>query len=383
MSDILIIAGEHSGDLLGGGLMKSLKSLHPFEFFGIGAEKMKENGLNSLANIEDLNVVGFVGALLKYRKLKKIANQIVEIAIKKESKLAILIDYPGFNLALAQMLKEKLPEMKIVFYVSPQIWAWRYKRIYKIKKLVDLMLLLFPFEKKIYDKENIPNVFVGHPIIERMPGELKKGKAINLSKTSYKICLMPGSRSGEIKRLLTIILEAAYQLKLKIESLGKEVEFILPGISEKEDLYIRETLDSFEKAHSNFHVHYEFLNSAKCIESSDQVIVASGTATLEVAYFEKPMVIIYKNSLLTHLIGKSLILIPYVGIVNILSERFICKELIQGDCTAKNIFDESFKIYSDTNYKQEMIQNLKQVRLSLGDGNASKIASDSILKLIS
>lgn len=384
MSPILIVAGEHSGDTLGAGLMKAILLKNPdWKFFGIGGEKMQTLGLESMVNMEDLTVIGFVAAALKYRKLKKIANDLVEVAKTKECKYVILVDYPGFNLALAEMLKKTDPNLKIIFYVSPQVWAWKYKRIYKIKRLVDLMLLLFPFEKEIYDKHEIPNVFVGHPLVMEMNERIHNGREIQLTPKSRVICLMPGSRSGEIRRLLEPMLETAVLLQKHFSAQNQTLEFLIPGISQREEGFILEMIQVFRNENPGLHIHYEPLNSAKCIEKSEAVIVASGTATLEVAYFEKPMVITYKASWFTAFIARKFLLIPYVGLVNVLSQKFICRELLQEECTPENIFEETIRLLEDKTYREGMIQNLRSIKESLGSGDPSLKAREAILKLIS
>lgn len=383
MNPILIVAGEHSGDNLGGGLMKSLKKEKPsLRFIGIGGEKMKQEGLKSIVELEDLTVIGFVAAAIKYRKLKSIAKQLVELAIKENCKQVILVDYPGFNLALAEMLKEKIADIKIIFYVSPQIWAWKFKRIYKIKKLVDLMLLLFPFEKEIYEKHEIPNVFVGHPLVQEMEERLKAGKDIQVPEQTRVICLMPGSRSGEIKRLLVPMLDTAVLLYQHYQSKNQKLLFLMPGISKKEEERILSTIKIYTKKYPELNIQYEHNNSAKCIEKSEAVVVASGTATLEVAFFEKPMVITYKASWLTAFLARKFLLIPYVGLVNVLSGRFICRELLQENCIPAGIFAETIKLLDDQKYREEMISNLQHLKNSLGDGNPSEKASEAILKLL-
>ncbi len=374
-----MIAGEHSGDILGGELLSELKNLSlDCKYFGIGGEKMISQGLTSLSNIEDLNVIGFSGIIFKYRSLKKIANTIVSECKTKNVKIAILIDYPGFNLELARMLKKDIKDIKIIFYVSPQIWAWKFNRIFKIKQNVDLILLLFPFEKKIYDKYNIDNVVVGHPLMGKLKTDFEEGREINTNKDSLVVTLMPGSRTGEITRLLEIMLETAVLLSREYPNL----EFIIPNINDKEDAFIQKTIKKYIE-NFNLKIQYQFQNSARSIEKADLVILASGTATLEVAYFKKPMIILYINSFITHFIGKRLLQIPYVGLVNILSEKFICKEFLQSECNPSTIHKEALKILSNEKYKEEMIYNLGLVKEGLGSGDASKKAGVAILKLIS
>jgi lipid-A-disaccharide synthase len=380
LQNILIVSGEHSGDSLGGDLVREFKKINSnFQFFGIGGTNMISEGVRSIYDIEELNVIGFSGIVFKYRKLKKIANQLVQECITKNVKYVILIDYPGFNLELASMLKNASQDIKIIFYVSPQIWAWRFNRIHKIKKYVDLQLLLFPFEKKIYDRYNIDNEVVGHPLMGKMQSMLETGLEIKTNDENKVITLMPGSRTGEIKRLLHLLLDSAKVIHDK----HPNTEFLLPGINEKESKFIERKVETFKKENPNIKISYQFNNSAKCIEKADMVILASGTATLEVAYFKKPMIILYINSFLTHFIGKRVLLIPYVGLVNILAEKFIVKELLQSECTTKNITEEAFKILENKLYREEMIYNISAIKESLGTGDSSKKAANAILKLIS
>ena len=371
--NILIVSGEHSGDLLGGSLLENF-SKDEFNFFGIGGESMIAQGFHSIKDIESLNVMGFTGILSKYFELKKIAFELVEKSIELNIKFAILIDYPGFNLFLAERLKEK--GIKIIFYVSPQIWAWRFNRIHRIKKCVDLMLLLFPFEKKIYDEFGINSKFVGHPLADRMKEKLKTEENFPLNPNSKKICIMPGSRKGEIRRLLKPILESLRLLKMNLAD-KFDFDFFLPNINKQEESFILNLIQEY----SELKIQYFFDKTARCIHNSDVVIVASGTATLEVTYFEKPMVILYKMSLVTFLIGKSLVRTKNVGLVNILFGDEICKELIQFDCTPIKIMNEVKHILQDDAYRTNMISNLNTVKLSLGS-DAGKKCSEAILEWI-
>lgn len=377
---ILIVCGEPSGDLLGSNLIEEFnKTKGKFSFFGIGGSEMVKTGFTSLHDIESLSVIGFTGILTKYFPLKKIAKNLVEKAVENNVRYAILIDYPGFNLHLAEKLREK--GIKIIFYVSPQIWAWRFKRIFRIRDCVDLMLVLFPFEKKIYDEYNVRCEFVGHPLCSRMEEKIKTEKPIQIDKKITTICLMPGSRSGEITRLVDPLLKSAALIQKEMDSKNQKVQFILPNINQKQESFILEKIKQLKEL-TNIKIEYFFDNSAKCLEASDLVILSSGTATLEVAYFEKPMVIIYKMSYISFQIGLRLVTTKHVGLVNILAGEGICKEFLQNDANAENIFTESMNILNDHQYRQTMISRIKEVKASLGDGNAGKKATEAILKLI-
>lgn len=376
----LIVCGEPSGDLLGANLIEELrKTGGDFSFMGIGGNEMIRSGFSSLYDIESLSVIGFTGILTKYFPLKRIAKDLVEKAVENNVRYAILIDYPGFNLHLAEKLREK--GIKIIFYVSPQIWAWRFKRIFKIRDCVDLMLVLFPFEKKIYDEYNVNSEFVGHPLCTRMKEKVETEKPISIKKDIITICLMPGSRSGEITRLLDPLLDSAVKIKKEFDSQKKDVQFILPNINKSQEEYILEKL-KLAKEEWNLRVEYFFDNTAKCLEACDLVILSSGTATLEVTYFEKPMIIIYKMSFISFQIGLRLVTTKDVGLVNILAGKRICQEFLQNEANGENIFKEAMRILNDDEYRFEMIGQIKDVKMSLGDGNAGKKASGAILKLI-
>jgi lipid-A-disaccharide synthase len=384
MKSILIISGEHSGDNLGSGLMKELKALKPgLNFFGIGGKGMQNEGLESFADIEELNVIGLFAALFKYRKLKKIANGLIQKLKEKNCDTAILIDYPGFNLALASMLKNENPNFKIIFYVSPQIWAWRFKRIHKIKKLVNLMILLFPFEKKIYDKYEVPNVYVGHTVVNNVKIAFENGKPLDFPSDSIVISLMPGSRTTEISKLLEPLLETSLILNQYFVKKNKKIHFLVPNINDKEEKFILSKISEYKELDPKISLEYIYNNTCRCIEKSDLVVLASGTATLEVALFEKPMIILYKTSFFTHFIGKRIVSVPYIGLVNVLSEKFICKEFLQNECNAINISQEAKRILEDSDYRNTMIDYIKKVKEDLGQGDSSKLAANAIVKLIS
>lgn len=377
---ILIVCGEPSGDLLGADLMKELLNTGSnFTFTGIGGLEMGKSGFTSLYDIESLSVMGFTGILTRYFELKRIVKNLVEKAIEQNVHYAVLIDYPGFNLYLAERLREK--GIKVIFYVSPQIWAWRFKRIYKIKEFVNLMLVLFPFEKKIYDEYSVKCEFVGHPLKTRMIEKINTEKSINIEKGITTICLMPGSRGVEIDRLLDPILESAILINNRMHLIGKKVQFILPNINKSKESLILEKLEKI-KTEKKLDIKYFFDSSAKCIEASDLVILSSGTATLEVTFFEKPMIILYKVGFFTYNIGRRIVSAKFFGLPNVLSERIICKEYLQKEVTPETIFTEAKQILENDPYRNEMIENIRKVKQSLGDGHAGKNAAKAILKLI-
>lgn len=377
-SNILILTGEHSGDLLGGELIKEIKKIKKnLHFFGVGGSEMSKEGVESYADIEQMTVVGFSGILTKYNFLKNLLNTLVDDAVNKKAIAAILIDYPGFNLRLAEKLKQN--GIKVIYYASPQIWAWKFNRIFKIRDNVNLMMTLFKFEETLYKEYNVNAVFVGHPVMYRIPNKIKEennkeGRAFSNLLT---IVLMPGSRNSEISRLLSDLLNAAVLIQ---NSIKEQIRFIVPNINEKEESYI---LNEIEKYKDKINIDYCFNCSLHSIKIADLVILSSGTATLEVTWFVKPMIIIYKISWLTWILGKLLVKAKFIGLVNILAGEEICKELIQLNCKPELIHKEAIEILKNDQYRSQMMQKIKQVKNNLSAGmEPSKLAALEVIKLI-
>ncbi|TGK51962.1 lipid-A-disaccharide synthase [Leptospira kanakyensis] len=384
--NILVIAGEHSGDLLGADLLQELSILEPeYKFYGIGGEGMIGHGLESMEELEQLSVIGFSEALKKYSFLKKIFYRVLEETSRRPTKLAILIDYPGFNLRLAKELKQRgIPS---VFYVSPQIWAWKFNRIYFIKEQIALMLTLFRFEEEIYTEYGVNAKFVGHPITKRIPEKLKKEPVITEklpdSHHGYSVGLLPGSRKGEIRRLIDPILGTAALLHEKCKLEKKKIVFLLPNINAKEESFILEKIEALKQVHPDIQIHYLWNASLRVMETSDLLLIASGTATLEGLYFETPMVILYKVSLFTYLLGSLLMRSKFIGLANILSGEEVCREITQNECQPKYIFEEAWKILSNAKLRNKMKGILRDAKeRELGTTNASKKAAKEIQSLL-
>ena len=336
---------------------------------------MQAAGVELIEHIREMNVMGFVEALKAWRRLKRLALSTAEMARERGVRFAILIDYPGFNLRLAAMLKER--GISVVFVVSPQLWAWHYSRIKQIKRVVDLMLPLFPFEEEIYTKEGIPAKAIGHPLMHRIPRELRREPLLPMPPRLPKrtIALIPGSRYGEVSRLLPDMLAAARLLKDE----EPRTRFLLACADDSLLDYIREELKEF----SDLNIELYSGRTYRIMQESDALIIASGTATLEATYFRKPMVLLYRVSPLNLWIGSLLIRVRYVGIVNILGRRQTILELLQSEVTAENIAAEIRRIFTDTEYRDTMLTELSYVRRQLGSGNAAGKAAETILAFLS
>ncbi len=362
---ILIVTGETSGDHHGAKVIKALQELAPdISVCGIGGEELKKTGAKLLYHSRDLSVVGIIEVLGRAPHILKAFQAVKKQIQTSPPDLLILIDYPDFNLRIANMAhKKKVP---VLYYISPQIWAWRKGRAKKIARIVDKMAVIFPFETKFYREVGLPVHFVGHPLMDREPDQKKTSKELTSLKQSNDqpvIGLLPGSRKGEIKNLLPVMLKAADIIKKDIPS----AQFIIPlapGIK-------REQIDAI-LSQSGIDLKVTADCFYETLEVCDIAIVASGTATLETAVMQKPMVIIYKISFLTYLIGKMLIRVPFIGLANIVAGKKIVPELIQKDANPEKIAAETMAILKDRHRLEEIKTDLASVKKTLGEKGASK-----------
>lgn len=372
---IFISAGEPSGDMYGAELSKNILKISPkAKLYGLGGDKMQSAGVELLYNMLTLAVVGLWEVSKNLPKFIKIFNETVEKIKTVNPDLVILIDNPGFNLRLAKRIKKlKIP---IIYYVSPQVWAWGSKRIQAMKPLIDKMLVVFKFEEDLYKENNIDCKFVGHPLIDivkpNMNKELFRIK-FNLNERKPIIGLLPGSREKEIQTHLPILVKAA----IKINKKYPESLFIILKSSGVQSSFYQKFLNNLNlpiRLIENF--NYE------CINISDFCIVASGTATLETAILETPMIIIYKVSFLSWLMLKPQVRVPYIGMVNVIAGKKIVPELIQNQVRPKLIAQKVCYYLNNLEEKKILIQNLKDIKSLLGEGGASKKVAQEVIKLV-
>lgn len=370
---ILIITGETSGELLAVDVVKELKKINNYEFVATGGELLKKEGVEIIESIEKMSVVGLVEVLQSYSFLKELMKRILEIIQKKKISYVLLVDYPGFNLRLAKKIKKIDKNIKIFYLVSPQIWAWNYKRIKIIKENIDFMFVLFPFEEEIYKKENIPVEWIGHPLKVRIPKEIRKQKQLSI-KGKPVIGILPGSRLSEVSKLLLPMLNAANLLQKRYP----KAEFFLPLVSNNSKLvdYVNQFLTNY----NNLKIKVLQNSSLQVMKNSDVLIIASGTATLEAAYFKKPMIICYKINNFSYLIFSRLVQTEFIGLPNLLCEKQVALELLQNEVDAENIFNEAVKILENEAYRNEIIKNLKKIKFTPGNKNPAKIAADIMVK---
>ncbi|MGE6791656.1 lipid-A-disaccharide synthase [Pseudomonas guineae] len=333
MTDLMrvaLVAGEASGDILGAGLMQALKAKHPtIEFIGVGGPLMQAQGLKSYFPMERLSVMGLVEVLGRLPELLSRRKRLINTLIAAKPDVCIGIDAPDFNLTLE--LKLRQAGIKTVHYVSPSVWAWRQKRVLKIRKACDLMLTLFPFEAQFYQDHQVPVRFVGHPLADTIPQQADRAaarEALNLAHDQPVVALMPGSRGGEVSRLGSLFLDAAVRLR----ALRPGIQFVLPCSSPERRAQLEQMLVGRD-------LPLTLLNgrSHEALAACDAVLIASGTATLEALLYKRPMVVAYKVAPLTYRILKRMVSSAYISLPNLLAERLLVPELIQDAATPEEL----------------------------------------------
>jgi len=372
--NILVIAGEVSGDLIGASLIKELKKTDPtLMFYGIGGDKMLAEGMEVSFHIKQMAFLGFVEVIKHLPFIKKVQKKLIELVKSKNIKNVVLIDYPGFNLSIAKKLKAL--GVKIIYYVSPQLWAWGSGRVKKVRKLVDKMLVVFPFEEKMYKDNNVNVQFVGHPLVERINNHeflLYEDlcSKFQIDKEKNILLVMPGSRENEVKKIFPQTIKAAGRIASEFDM--QIVVSCSSNLSEKLFTSYSDVVDF--KLIKGF--TYDLMKHAKF------GIIKSGTSTLEAGYFTLPMLIVYKTNYLTYLVVKELIKVDSIGMVNILLEEKIIPELIQNRLTEDSVYEESKKILSNSSEYEKIKTKLNEVKNKLAGETASVSAAKSIYKII-
>jgi lipid-A-disaccharide synthase len=370
---ILLVAGEVSGDLHGSHLVEAIQRIEPeVEFFGVGGEGLERRGMKLLYRTHSLSVVGITEVFVKLRTILKALRGLKKSLEREKPDLVILIDFPDFNLRLAKIAHRR--GFPILYYISPQVWAWRPNRIKSIARLVKKMIVLFPFEVSLYESAGVDVEWVGHPLLDIVKPILSKEEAFQqfgLDPKRRTIGLLPGSRVHEVERLLPPLLASAHLLQREIPDL----QFIIPlasGIPKTILLsYIKNSPVKVVE-----HYPYDVMNL------SELLITASGTATLEGAILGKPMIIIYKVSRPSYWIGRALIRVDHIGLVNLVAEKEIAPELIQKDVHPQRIAEEALRILRDPILSRKMADSMGEVRQRLGEPGAAQRAARIVTSLL-
>jgi lipid-A-disaccharide synthase len=383
MAAIMIISGESSGELYGALLANALKSKWPdVRIIGIGGQRMSEAGVELVSRISD--AFGIIEAVASLRKLKTAFNNAVEALKKFRPDVLVLIDYPDFNLKVAK--EAKALGIKVLYYVSPQVWAWRKGRVPKIASLVNRMAVLLPFEEKIYKDAGLTCDFVGHPILEEIQGVLAKGNkaefktALGLDPDKPLLSLLPGSRPHELKKLLPLMIEVVRQFRNDPEILkgNKEYQFCMPLAPNTDEQKYHIFIETLKKEG----VAIKKGESVKVLAASDMAVVASGTATLQTAFLEVPMVVVYKMSPLEFQIGKRIINVKHISLANILAGKEVVVELLQERANPGETIKELKKIIFDIEYRENMINRFKKIKEPFIGKKASQKVADIILEMV-
>lgn len=372
---ILFSAGESSGDQHAANMFLELKKQRPdIKGIGMGGAKMAQAGIELHYDSAHIGVIGVVEVIKHYAEIRRALKLMQQLVATERPDLLVCVDYKEFNFKLARYAKQQ--GIKVLFYVSPQVWAWRPGRVKAYGKVIDMMAVIFPFETAYYDAENVPVRYVGHPSVDKVHAHYSKDEDLmrfGLDKNKPIVGLLPGSRANEIKRMLPVMLAAAEKVQANLP----ECQFILPQADSISDALLEQYISQ-----SPLTIMVIKNQPYDVIQCCDAVMTTSGTATLEIALLTVPMVITYKLSSVTYWLGKWLVNTPFIGLPNIVSGKSIVRELIQHDATAENLSVEIMRILTDTAYADEMGQNLMHVKQQLGQGGGSKNMAQLALEML-
>lgn len=361
----MISAGEASGDMHASLALKELAELGvEFSSFGMGGPKLEALGTELVLDCRELSVIGIFEVLIQYRKLLKKLEHLRESLRREKPDMLVIVDYPDFNLKLAETAKElKIP---VLFYISPQVWAWRENRVHRIGSLVSMMAVIFPFEVPFYEKANVPVRYVGHPLVDEVHSELSRDAAREEfcnTTDNQTLGLLPGSRNGEVKRVLPVMLATLD----KVLEQHPNINVLLPCAATLD----RELLNGLLRAHKE-RVNVIEERAYDVMQACDAIISASGTATLETAMMGVPMTIVYKVNAFSYAIMSRMIRIKNIGLVNIVADKLIVQEFLQKKAQPDNIAAEINRLLSDKNYSDNMCEEMAIVRQKMGAGGGSR-----------
>ena len=377
-SQIMIVVGEASGDAHAAHLVEALRARAPetsFEFFGSTGEKLRDVGVETIVKADDLAIMGLLEIGKTLPMFWQVFRKLKQAAIERRPDAVVLVDFPDFNMKLAKALKKE--GLRVIYYVSPQLWAWRSYRIRTIAKYVDLLLTILPFEKKWYAERKVNHVeFVGHPLVGEVQPKLSKSEfcaKYGLNESQPIIALLAGSRRKEIAKILPPILDAVEILHRK----KPEIQFVLPIAPTRKRVDLERIIGESKTELPKITIIEN--ETREAVASADAAIVASGTATLETGLLNTPMVIVYKVSAHNWHTLRHLVNVPHYGLINLIAEERLAKELIQHDCNGELIAEEILRLLESVVNKQ-FRQRLTEISESLGNGGASERAAEAILK---
>lgn len=373
---VLLIAGEVSGDMHAAGLVRAVRKKNPdVHFFGIGGDELRAAGMEIKVDARDMAVMGLAEVVRHYGFFKRVFASMLDLARTRKPDAVVLVDYPGFNLRFAA--KAHGMGLKVVYYVCPQVWAWHRSRIPKMARIVNRLIVIFPFEPDVFRNTGLKVDFVGHPLVDVTRAALSE-PARSLPWTGEpRIALLPGSRRQEIERILPALLSAA----ALIEKRKPGTSFILASPSQE----IADRARAILSAQADKPAHCEIVvgETRQVLRQARAAMVASGTATIETALMGCPLIVVYKTSPVTYFFGRLLVKVPHIGMVNVVAGRELCPELIQDAATPEALAAALIPLVDDTPERKAMLAGLEQVRDALGQGGAAERAGDVLLKELS
>jgi lipid-A-disaccharide synthase len=372
---VLIVAGEASADLHGSNLVREMKRLDPgLTFWGVGGQNMESEGVRILVPSSEMAVVGLTEVFPRLRTITRAYYALKRILEKDRPDLLILIDYPDFNIRLARVANGA--RVPVLYYISPQVWAWRRGRVKKISRRVDRLAVILPFEEPLYRQKGLRVEYVGHPLVDAIPPRLERSEAfrhLDIQESYPTIGLLPGSRKEEVRNTLLPMVEAATMLRAKFPRL----QCLLPRASTVSEDLIHGLLER-----SSVGITVLRGGIYRVLSACDFAFVTSGTATLETAIMRVPMVILYKVSPLSYWIGRKVIRVPYIGLPNLVAGEKIVPEIIQHEITPERLFREALAVLEDGERRQNMVKDLIKVRQKLGVRSASRRTAQIALEMI-
>jgi lipid-A-disaccharide synthase len=370
----MISCGEPSGDLYAGALVAALRQREPdIEVFGLGGERLKAAGGELIADFHGLSVTGLTEVLAVIPRSFRTLRLLAAAARARKPHALVVIDYPDFNFRLMRLISRQ--GVKVIYYVSPQLWAWRAGRMSSMKRFVDRVLPIFPFEAALYEKAGVDVRFVGHPLVDMVATEESREqllRRLNLDPSKPVMALLPGSRTNELERLAPVMAAALPAIAAAVPG----VQFIVaraPNLSDR-------LFDGFGIPGVTLRIVEGRTDDV--LQAADSVVTASGTATVQTALHGKPMVVLYKLSPLTYRLVRPLGRIDMYAMVNLIAGQRVVRELIQEDCTPEAVAAEAIRLANDSGYREQMIGQLAEVRRRLGGSGASERAADAVLDVI-
>jgi lipid-A-disaccharide synthase len=372
---IYFVAGEASADNHGAALMRSLREVSRnggINFIGRGGPRMREIAGEQFKNwIGDAAVLGLWEVIRKYGYFREQFRETLNEIAESKPDAVVLIDYPGFNLRLARVLRKQAPKQKIIYYISPQVWAWNRSRIKKMARFLDLMLCIFPFEAELYNKSGLRTVFVGHPMIERL-----RAQKIDIERDPNLIGLFPGSRLREVRKIFPVVLESARQLQKQSRNMRFEVAAASEDLAREMSGMLEQNLPDRQV------VEIRIDETAAIMQRASAGIVASGSATLEAAYFRLPFVLIYKVTWPTYLAARLVVNVNHLGMPNVLADREVVPEFIQHLAKPSAIAKVVLRLMENPSVRERMISEFDAIVAKLGEGRASAKAATAIIQEI-